>query len=187
MFSILEIIRVGKEPERTRTIIETQRLSVFEDTFVAEQNSLTRLRVVHPGAVVILALNEENEIVLLEQYRHAVGQRILELPAGTLEPGEQPLDCAKRELLEETGYTAEVWQELGSLLAAPGFCSEVQYLFFATQLHASQAQPEPFEDLFKVCVSIQELGNLLKSLKILDSKTIAACYRAQLLGLLDNK
>lgn len=90
----------------------------------------------HPGAVAVVAENEDGELLLVRQYRHALGAWLLELPAGRLEAGEDPLDAARRELEEETGFTAESWQPLREIIPAPGFCSEVIHVFLARGLHA---------------------------------------------------
>jgi ADP-ribose pyrophosphatase len=88
----------------------------------------------HPGAVCIAALLESGELVLVRQYRHAVGDWLLEVPAGRLEAGENPLAAAQRELEEETGFRAGRWEKLEEFYAAPGFCSERMSLFLAREL-----------------------------------------------------
>ena len=75
----------------------------------------------HGGAAAIVAVNDQEEVILIRQYRHAVGEYIWEIPAGTRDGEEPPLDCARRELTEETGYTAEHWTDLGEILPAPGY------------------------------------------------------------------
>ncbi|HVP24081.1 MAG TPA: NUDIX hydrolase [Conexivisphaerales archaeon] len=87
--------------------------------------------VTHPGAVAILAFTPQGKVLLERQYRHSVGRYIYELPAGTLEPGEDPKECASRELEEETGYTADSLKEVGAMYTAPGYSSEVLHLFVA--------------------------------------------------------
>lgn len=90
----------------------------------------------HRGAVAVAPLLEDGRLVLVEQYRHAAGDWMLEVPAGRLEAGEEPLTAARRELEEETGYRAGSWKELASFLPAPGFCSERITLFLASDLVA---------------------------------------------------
>ncbi|MEM7518552.1 MAG: NUDIX hydrolase, partial [Planctomycetota bacterium] len=92
--------------------------------------------VVHGGAVAIAALREDGKLVCVRQYRHAVGQMLVEIPAGRLEAGEEPLTAARRELEEETGFRAASWRERLRLIPAPGFCSERIVLFEARDLEA---------------------------------------------------
>jgi ADP-ribose pyrophosphatase len=96
--------------------------------------TVVRQVVHHPGAVVIMSRLEDGRLLLIQQYRFAVGETLLEFPAGTLEPGKAPLECAKRELIEETGYRADHWRALGMTYPSPGYCDEQQHLFMATGL-----------------------------------------------------
>src|SRR5690606_29093338 len=84
---------------------------------------------VHPGAAVFIPQLPSGEMLLVRQYRHPLGKMLLEFPAGTLNQGEDPLACAKREVREEVGYEASEWMDLGTLYPAPGFCNEVQYAY----------------------------------------------------------
>ncbi len=88
----------------------------------------------HPGAVGVVAMQPDGQVLLVRQYRHAVGRELLEIPAGRLEPGEEPRKAALRELEEETGYRAQSLEPLGSFFPAPGFCSEELHLFLARDL-----------------------------------------------------
>ena len=96
----------------------------------------------HPGGVGIAALTDEGEILLVRQYRYPFGAVTREIPAGKREPGEDPLEGAKRELAEETGFAAASWRELGALWPTPGFCTEVDRLYLATALTDLRAHPE---------------------------------------------
>lgn len=133
----------------------------------------TREVVVHPGSVVILALTKDREVVLIQNQRVSVRQTLLELPAGTLTPNEAPLDCAQRELLEETGYKAQHWKELFSFYACPGISDEQMFVFFADGLTAHEQQLEDDEQISVVLHSVQDALNLIKAAKIRDGKTIA--------------
>jgi ADP-ribose pyrophosphatase len=143
------------------------------------------LTVRHPGAVVLLPRQEDGSLLLIKQYRHSVRQKLFELPAGTLEPGEEPLACAQRELAEETGYVATTWQDLGQLHPAPGFCSEVQHCFFATGLSACQAAPDEDEIIEVVPMSATQVEQAIRDGSMTDAKSIALYTRAKLRGLLD--
>ena len=101
----------------------------------------------HPGAVAIAPVTEDGRLLLVRQYRHAAREPLIELPAGRLEPGETPLDAARRELAEETGHAARRWRKLVTFLPAPGFCSERIHLFEARELEPVSARPDEDEDL----------------------------------------
>ncbi len=100
------------------------------------EHGFTRLVVEDPGAVVVLAIDDEDRVVVLRQYRHAVQRRMIQLPAGKLDkPGEDPLEAAQRELREETGLAAGSWSHLLTTYASPGITSETHALFLARELH----------------------------------------------------
>lgn len=99
----------------------------------------------HPGGAAIVAMDSDNRVCLLRQYRHAAGGWIWELPAGKLENGESAKTTAARELAEEAGLQASSWESLGRLIATPGFCDEIIHLFLARDLTEVQAQPEVHE------------------------------------------
>jgi ADP-ribose pyrophosphatase len=138
----------------------------------------------HPGAVVILPVRDAGAIVFVEQYRHSVQRRVLELPAGTLEKGESPAVCAQRELQEEIGMAASDLRPLGTLLPAPGFCSEEQHVFFAKGLYASKATPDDDEFITVEALSRAEVESAIRSGRLVDGKSLALIFRAQVEGLL---
>lgn len=123
-------------------------------------------------------------MLLLRQYRHALREWILEIPAGTLAPGEAPLDCAKREIQEETGFAASEWTQLGTLYPSPGFCNEVQHLFAASNLHASRLDADEDEQIEVVEVSLSELDQLVTRGEIRDAKTLASILLVKMAGLI---
>lgn len=136
----------------------------------------------HNGSVVILAVDEraaegkkgrKDPLLIMErQYRHAAGQYLWELPAGKIEPGEQRLAGAKRELLEETGYTAARWTELVRYFASPGFLGEWMQVYLAEELTAGTAQPEEDETLEIYPLPLSQVKALIAQGKILDGKTL---------------
>ena len=101
----------------------------------------------HPGAVAIAAVTGAGELLLVDQYRHAARDHLIEIPAGRLEPGETPLAAAQRELAEETGWRARSWREIYAFYPAPGFTSERIFLFAARDLVAGSARPDDDEEL----------------------------------------
>ena len=141
----------------------------------------------HPGASLAVPITDDGQVVLLRQYRFAVQARLLEFPAGTLEPGEDPLESMQRELGEEAGYSASRWDVLGPMLPCPGYSDEVIHCFLARELTALENPPagDDDEDLEVVLMSPAALDVALASgEEWLDGKSVTAWYRAkQLLGL----
>lgn len=132
--------------------------------------------IVHPGGVVIAAIEDDN-ILLVKQYRYPVKQAELELPAGRLEIGEDPFAAAKRELLEETGYVAEEWKSLGFIFTTPGICTEKLYLFKAQKLSFERQQPDEGEIIDYMKYPINDVIRMIKEGEINDAKTICALMR----------
>ena len=131
----------------------------------------------HSGSVVVLAVDDSASTprVLLErQYRHAAGDYLWELPAGRIDPGEHELKAAKRELLEETGYTAQHWRLILKFYASPGFVAETMAVFLATGLRAGEAQPEEDEIIYKRLVPLATAVKMVVGGKIRDAKTISS-------------
>ena len=126
----------------------------------------------HPGAVVILPILANGDVVLLRNFRFVLNETLWELPAGTVEPNEPLLECAKRELLEETGYTATRWKSLGYLYASPGVLDEKLHLFVAEDLTPGQQQLEPDEKIEPVIVPYAEAIQMCLHGEIKDAKTI---------------
>lgn len=142
-----------------------------DDVRLPDGKIIVREVVDHPGAVVIAALDAQGCITLVRQYRHAVGQWLLELPAGTLEPGEEPLQTAMRELREEAGLVAGRWDHLGSFFSSPGFVREEMHAFLARDLQSVAAEPEPDEDITLVRRSFSTLVG--ETDDVPDSKSLA--------------
>jgi len=143
----------------------------------------------HNGSVVILAVDrsksKKNPLVLIErQYRHAAQQFLYEVPAGKMEDGEDHLEAAKRELLEETGYQAKKWTKLARYFASPGFLGEWMQVFLAEDLTPGEAHPEEDESFELQFVPLSELLRLIDAGKVLDGKTlISVLWYSRLRGL----
>ncbi|HEX2329501.1 MAG TPA: NUDIX hydrolase [Candidatus Angelobacter sp.] len=130
----------------------------------------------HPGSIVVLAVDDSTRpprVLLERQYRHAARTRLWELPAGSLDPGESPLTGARRELLEETGYTASKWQKALYFYVSPGFLTESMEIYLATGLKQGKAQPEEDERIAIRFFPLNQAIAMAESGKIIDAKTIA--------------
>lgn len=155
-----------------------RKIQVAVETHVtANGEAVLRDVVLHPGAVVVLPVLDDDHVVLLRNYRFVVGERLWEAPAGTLEPKETLESCARRELQEETGYTAAEWQYLGYLYASPGVLNEKLHLFIARGLSAGEASPEPGEDLEPVILPLTRAMAMIDEGEIKDAKTVTLLLR----------
>lgn len=133
----------------------------------------TREFVVHNGSIVILPVLEDGRILMVCQYRHSIGGYLWELVAGRMEAGENPLAGAKRELLEETGYTARSWEEILDVFPTPGFVSEKMIVYVARNLRAGVARPEEDERIVAKAFTTRELEEQIRSGKLRDAKSVA--------------
>ncbi len=132
----------------------------------------------HAPATAILALDDEGRVIFVHQFRHALGVQIWEIPAGIMEDGEDPLTCAKRELREETGFSAARWSSLGMMYTAPGFCDEIIHLFLAHELSAGSQELDSNEFLQPHALPMKKVRQMVADGEISDCKTIVSLYRA---------
>jgi ADP-ribose pyrophosphatase len=160
----------------TREVMYTGRKIrvALERTAGPDGQEVRRDVVLHPGAVAILPLVDAEHVCLLHNVRPAVGETLLEIPAGTLEPGEAPEATAVRELAEETGYTAARWRKLCEFFPSPGVLSERTHLFVAEGLTPGQARPEHDEELRPVVVPFEDALRQATDGTIRDAKTLVA-------------
>jgi ADP-ribose pyrophosphatase len=128
----------------------------------------------HPGAVTILPVDGDGNILFVSQYRVGVGKALLELPAGTLSVGEEPLACAEREVREETGMAAGTMKKLGEFYLAPGYSSEYQYIYLATDLYPAPLEGDEDEFLNLVKLPIKKVYEMADAGEFYDAKTLAA-------------
>lgn len=156
----------------SRVVFEGRVFKVVRDVLLVGGRRVTRDVVVHRGAVAFLPENDRGEVILVYQYRHSVGRRLLEVPAGTLEEGEDPVECVKREALEEIGYEAEDVEYLGEAYVAPGYSSELIKLYHVRVARYVGARPEPGEDILLVRLGFRDLLSRVLSGSITDGKTI---------------
>ncbi len=159
--------------ESERWLLQTERFSV-ERVCRELPNGQRRTREVirHPGAVVILPMVDDDHVCLIENYRVAVGRSLFELPAGTLDAGEDPLEAAVRELAEETGYRGGTWSPMHSFLVSPGILDERMHLFRAIGLEPGPPAREPGEEIQNQVVSWNEAMAMVQRGEIEDAKTL---------------
>lgn len=150
------------------------------ETVLLPNGATAELEVVHhPGGAAVVALDAENRVCLLRQYRHAVGGWLWELPAGKLDNGEAPLLCAQRELEEEAGMQAADWQSLGKIISSPGVFTEMVHLFLARALTTVPTRTEEHEVIEVHWLPWVEALRMTQAGKIVDAKTLAGLLRAQ--------
>lgn len=152
-----------------------------DDVELPDGKTSKRELIEHPGAVAVIAFTHDNKLIMVEQYRKALERSVIEIPAGKLEPGEQPEVTAKRELEEETGYSAKVWEHIQSFSTSPGFANEIIHLYYADELERSDSGAVLDDDEFVelVEVSIEEAEEMMKDERIYDAKTAFAVLWAK--------
>ena len=156
-----------------RTVFRGRLLTVHDDTVETAGGNLAGREIVeHPGAVAVVATDGEGRVLLVRQWRHAIGKALWEIPAGTLDRGEDPEAAARRELSEETGYTAQLWERIGSGPAAPGYSAEILHLFSARKLTPGEAHTDPDEHVVAQLFTAAETTRLIDGDGV-DLKTIA--------------
>ena len=176
---------LAEEPLGRRRVFEGRLLRVSDDTVRLPGGAEAHREVVeHPGAVAIVPALEDGRIVLVRQWRHAVGRALWELPAGTRDASEDPAGTARRELAEETGYSASRWRALGRGPVSPGYSSEEIHFFLATGLQAGEVSPDPDELLDIAAFDRHELAALAARGEV-DLKTIAGLALAREAGATD--
>lgn len=135
-------------------------------------NEFYRQTVVHPGAVAILPVITKAKVILVRQYRFPARRCLWELPAGTLEKGESPSACARRELIEETGYAAGQIRKINEFYTCPGFCTEKIHLFIACKLRFTSQKLDPDEKIEYKIFTRRQIRHLIENSGIIDAKTI---------------
>jgi len=166
------------KPEKklaTQQIYEGRAVNIRVDT-VEKANGIktTREVVEHSACIAVVALDEQDNVLLVRQFRHPVDRFLLEIPAGGIDPGEEPIDSVRRELQEEIGYFPRKIDKLGGFYAIPGYGTEYLHCFLATDLVPARLVAEDTEDIELVRVSPDEIPRLIASGEICDAKSIAA-------------
>ena len=154
-------------PDDSRTVYDGKLFDVTVERWGEHEREIVE----HPGAVAIVAVDADGTVALVRQRREAARKHLVELPAGTLEPGETPLETARRELEEETGLTGGDWRELAAFYTTPGFCREFMHLFAAEGVERGEARPEADEELEVVRWRVDDVAARLGEIE--DAKTLA--------------
>jgi ADP-ribose pyrophosphatase len=163
-------ILIGSRPVYQGRVIGLR----VDDIEVSSGRNVSREVVSHPGAVVVVAQDSDGSLLWVRQHRYAAGRTLLELPAGTIEKGDNPETTARRELAEETGYEAAAWQRLGGFYSAPGFCDEYLTAFAARDLSpASGYHQDEDEDITLERLSVEESLRRLDAGEVEDAKSLA--------------
>ena len=148
----------------------------LEEVTLPNGTTVTLEMIRHPGAAAIVAVDGDGSVALVHQFRHAAGGFLWEIPAGTLEHGEAPLACAKREIIEETGFKARKWKKLVSFYPAPGISTEFMHIFLASGLVPKPTKLDQDEYLEKHIVSFSRLQKMIFNGSIVDAKTIISFF-----------
>ncbi len=175
---------MAENPQRIdqQTIFNGRVFDVRVDTLLtADGRRYTREIVQHPGAVAIVPIDAEDNVLMVRQYRHAVGQSLLEIPAGVVESGESPDDTAQRELQEEIGFATRNLRALGGVYSSPGFCDELLYLYIARDLIASRLPGDEDEDISVERIPMSNVDRLIRLGEIQDAKSVAGLLMARYL------
>lgn len=173
-------MKLTEKTIETKDIYKGKIINLRVDSVELPDGKIASREVVeHKGAVAIVPVLEKNKVVLVKQYRHPAGKVLLEIPAGTLNPSEDPLDCAKRELIEETGYSAAKWTKLFGAYLAPGYSNEFIHIYLAEDLTPAHAEADEDEFIEVSIVGIDEAIDMISTGEIEDAKTISGLLMAQ--------
>ena len=153
-------------PDESRMVYDGKLIDVTVERWGDHEKEIVE----HPGAVAVVAIDREGQVTLVSQRREPARKRLVELPAGTLEEGEEPAETARRELAEETGLHGGAWREVRTFWTTPGFCREQMHLFFAEGVEQGDASPEEDEDFELVRWPLAEIEQHLDEIE--DAKTL---------------
>lgn len=180
MTKLSDDTRLTETLVNSETLLQGSFLHVRRDTVRQPDGRLAqREYVVHPGAVVVIPLADDDRVVVERQYRHPVGRVMLEFPAGKLDPGEDPLRCGQRELLEETGYRAAQWARAGALHLAIAYSTEIIHIYFARGLRGGERKLDDGEFLDVHLMPVDELLAACRNGDVTDAKTLSCCLWLQ--------
>jgi ADP-ribose pyrophosphatase len=180
-------IEVRVDMEKTLSsqhIYDGRAVKLRVDTVRKPSGKITTREIVeHSDAVAVVVLDSRDRVILVRQYRKAVGKTLLEIPAGGIDPGEQPISSVRRELQEEIGYLPNKIDKLGGFYSAPGYCTEYLHLYLATYLIPSRLEAEDTDEIEVVRVPLAKIPDLIASGEIADAKSVASLLRVISLGM----
>jgi ADP-ribose pyrophosphatase len=168
---------MGAPPEKSETIYETRVFRLCRETVALPNGVTTTVDVIHhPGSCAIVPILPDDRVVMIKQYRHSLREFLWEIPAGTLDPGENPLACARRELMEEAGYQAKRLEKLTEIITAPGYCDERITIFLASGLEPVPQDLDQDEVLEVVALPLNRTLDMIKDGGIQDAMTIIGLF-----------
>jgi ADP-ribose pyrophosphatase len=168
---------MGEEKTLSTEFVYRGHVNLRIDTIeTADGRRATREIVEHAQCVAVVPVDSAGNVLLVRQYRHAAGKELLEIPAGGIDPGEDPVAAVRREMSEETGFSPRDVRRLGGFYSSPGFCTEYLHLFLATDLVPNRLEAEDTADIQVVRVGPASLEGLIASATICDAKSIAGIY-----------
>jgi ADP-ribose pyrophosphatase len=169
--------RLYEKTISSQTIYDGRIIKVKVDEVLLPNGKTAKREIVnHQGAVAVMALTDDGKMIAVRQFRKPLERSIVEIPAGKLEPGEEPLTCAIRELEEETGYQANQFTHISSFYTSPGFADELLHLYLATGLKKGESRPDEDEFVEVMELTLEEAHQLHRSGEIRDAKTVMAIF-----------
>lgn len=170
------------QPISQETVFSGRIVEARVDTLLMpDGRQITREVIHHPGAVAIIPIDSDDNVLLVRQFRYPVGHDLLEIPAGVIEEGESPDRTAQRELREETGYASRNLRPLGGIYSSPGFCDEMLYMYLARDLVESRLPGDEDEDITLERVPMSGVDRLIRLGEIQDAKSVAGLLMARYL------
>ncbi|UCD40891.1 MAG: NUDIX hydrolase [Chloroflexota bacterium] len=171
---------MGYETKHSETVYLGKAFDVRRDQILLPDGKETTFDVVvHPGAVTLIPIDSAGRILFVRQYRYAIGEELLELPAGTLDEGEEPEACAHREIREETGMSAGKLEKIGEFFLVPGYSTEYMYIYLASDLKPDPLPGDEDEFITVEAIAVQKIPELISQGILRDAKSLSALFLAE--------
>jgi ADP-ribose pyrophosphatase len=180
LFIFFEEIIMVFEFIRSETLLKGRAFTIRRDTLKAPDGRETKFDIIeHGGSVILVPIDKDGNLLFVRQYRHAAGMDLLELPAGTLEDGEDPAVCAAREIREETGFAADKIEKIGDFYLAPGYSTEFMHVYLAQDLRHDPLEADADEFLSLEKIPLAEAIQMAERGEMPDAKSLAALLLAK--------